>query len=201
LKEYFYWAGRTCQWPISVLTTWDDHPVPHATLFPVATLTAWRAARRWWPPVVIAPRGLAPLSMHPDVTTGGHHPFCSPSHCSTATSHCFALHRPPLHPPSPGTDKQPPSCPTGPKEAPRYHAPHASKTCMRRQLVKPGNGSSPAVVFLREHSTSGSLLRLFPDPTMSSAPPKSSSPTTSLAPSTTPLSPHRCLLPVDTRAP
>jgi hypothetical protein len=24
---FFYWAGHTCQQPVSVLTTWDDHQV------------------------------------------------------------------------------------------------------------------------------------------------------------------------------
>jgi hypothetical protein len=52
-------------------------------------------------------------------------------------------------------------------------------------------------VFLREHLAGGSLLRLIPhpaDPAANSAPPRSSSPTTSPAAS----APHRCLLHIST---
>jgi hypothetical protein len=92
------------------------------------------------------------------------------------------------------------SCLTEPKEAPHHRAAPAMRTFPRHRLAKPGNGSSPAIVFLHEHPTGGSLLQLFANPTMSSTPPRSSSSTTSPAASTTPSAPHRCLLPVDTRA-
>jgi hypothetical protein len=95
------------------------------------------------------------------------------------------------------------SCLTRPKEAPHHHALPALRTCPLRWLAKLGNGSSPAVIFLREHPTGGSLLWLFldpADPTVSSAPPRSSSPTTYLATSTTPSAPHWRFLPIDTRA-
>jgi hypothetical protein len=72
---------------------------------------------------------------------------------------CSALHRLSLLPPSPAADEPPPSCLTGPKEAPHHHAPPAPRTCSRRWLTKPGNGSSPRVIFLHEHPTSDSLLQ------------------------------------------
>jgi hypothetical protein len=78
LKEFFFWAGPTCQWPVSILTALDGHPVPHTALFLVAMLTAWRASRCWRPPIVAAPRGLAPLSLCSDVTTGDNRLFHFP---------------------------------------------------------------------------------------------------------------------------
>jgi hypothetical protein len=78
-----------------------------------------------------SPLWAGPLSLHPNVTTGGHHPFRSPSHRSTAAPCCSALHRPPLCLPSPATDEPPLSCPTGPKEVPCHRAPPAPRTCPR----------------------------------------------------------------------
>jgi hypothetical protein len=85
--------------------------------------------------------------------------------------------------------------------------PSPRPSCTKSLPVAPaseaGQWDSPAVVFLCEHLTGGSLLRLFPhpaDPIASSTLPRSSSPTTSPAASTTPLAPHRRLLPVGTRA-
>jgi hypothetical protein len=123
--------------------------------------------------------------------------FAPPSHCSAVllatllrTGGRFTHYRQP-----------PPTSPTRLKEVPHHHAPPAPRTCLWRWLAKPGNRSYPAVVFLCEHPTGGSLLRLFPnyaDPTASSVPQRSSSQTTSLAASTSPSSAHQFLLPVDT---
>jgi hypothetical protein len=97
---------------------------------------------------------------------------------------CSALHRSPLRPPSPVTDEPPPSCPTGPKEAPHHHAPPAPRTCvifLREHPTVIFLREHPTVIFLREHPTCGSLLQLFPDSAPSSVSPRSSSPTTSPA--------------------
>jgi hypothetical protein len=112
-------------------------------------------------------------------------PFLLPRHFYSAP------HRPPLCPPLPAAIEPPLSCPTGPKEAPHHRAPPAPGTCPRRRLTKSANGSSPTVVFLREHPTGGSLLWLFPNPATSSAQTRSSSQTTSSIASTTPPVPPR----------
>jgi hypothetical protein len=62
-ENIFCWARPTYQRPVSILTAQDGCPVPHPALFPVATLTARRAAWCRWPPVVVASRGLAPISL------------------------------------------------------------------------------------------------------------------------------------------
>jgi hypothetical protein len=113
---------------------------------------------------------------------------------------CSAPHRPLLHPPSPATDEPPPSCTTEPKEVPRHRTAPAPRICPRCRLMKLSNGSSPTIILLREHPTGGSPLRLFSDPidpTKSSASPRSSSPTTSMIASTTPLArpPRQCTPP------
>jgi hypothetical protein len=105
---------------------------------------------------------------------------CFARSCSSPTSHPELSHRAKRSASSP--------CPSYTKSLPARPA----------SEVRPWD--FPVVVFLHEHLTGGSLLRLFPyptDPAASFVPPSSSSPTTSPTASTTPSAPHRCLLPVD----
>jgi hypothetical protein len=138
LVGFYYWAGPTCQRPISVL----DCP-------------RWLAGlRATWFPVAGSPRK-EPLSADDRPTWAGpliptpgrHHKRPSPILLPPLTvrpppPHCSTQHRLSLHPPSPATDELPLSCLTGPKEAPHHRAPPALRTCLRCQLVKPGNESS-----------------------------------------------------------
>jgi hypothetical protein len=78
--------------------------------------------------------------------------------CVRFAPRCSAPHRSPLRPPSPVTDEPPPSCLTGPKEAPHHHAPPAPRTCVIFLH------EHPTVIFLREYPTCGSLLQLFLTP-------------------------------------
>jgi hypothetical protein len=119
--------------------------------------------------------GWYPLIIAPDVTeeAAAHSAFPLPPF--SRTPRYSAMHWPSLRPPSPVTDEPPLSCPTGPKGAPRRRAPPAPRAYPQRRLAKPGHGISPAVIFLGEHLTGGSFLRLFPHPAdlaPSSAPPK-----------------------------
>jgi hypothetical protein len=50
------------------LTTRDGRPVPHAAPIPGGRAQRAESAWRRWPPVVAAPRGLAPLTTAPDAT-------------------------------------------------------------------------------------------------------------------------------------
>jgi hypothetical protein len=75
--------------------------------------------------------------------------------------------------------------------------PSCTKNLPAAPAHEAGPRDSAAVVFLREHLTGGNLLWFFPHP---ADPAASSSPTTSPATSTTPSAPHRCPLPVATRA-
>jgi hypothetical protein len=202
LKNRFCLAGPTCQQPVSVLTTQDGCPVPHAALFLVATLIAQRVlgtgGRRSSPPHVTYPHTPAP-----DITEEAATHSDPPSHSLAPPPHSSAPHRPQLLPPSLGADEPPPSYLTGPKEAPRHHAPPAPRACPQHRLAKLGNVIPPTIIFLYEHLAGHSLLWLFPqpaDPAASSAPPSSSCPTTSPAASATPSAPHHRLFPVSTLA-
>jgi hypothetical protein len=141
------------------------------------------STRHWWPPVVTAPRGLAPLITAPDVTVEAIADSTFPLPPFSHAPRCSTPRWPPLHLSSPR-----PSCTKNLPTAPASDS---------------GQRDSPAVIFVREHLIGGSLLRLFPqpaNPAASSAPPKSSSPTTSSATSTTRSAPYRRLLPIGTRA-
>jgi hypothetical protein len=101
------------------------------------------------------------------------------------TPHCSAPRWPLLRPPLPVASSPRSSCAKSLPAAP------ASKAEPR---------DFPVVIFLHEHLTGDSPLRLFPhpaNPTGSSSLPRSSSSTTSSATSTTPSASHRCLLPVN----
>jgi hypothetical protein len=79
--------------------------------------------------------------------------------------------------------------------------PSCTKSLPAAPAGEAGTQDFPVVIFLCEHHTSGSLLRLFPhpaDPTANSALPRSSSPNSSLATSTTPSAPQRRPLPIGT---
>jgi hypothetical protein len=164
-------------------------------------LTAQRAldagGRRSSPPHV----GWPPLIAAPDIIDEAATHSAPPSHRSASPPHCSAPHQPPLHPSSPATAEPPLSGPTRPKGAPHHRA-----LCTKRLPAAPASEGrqrdAPIVIFLCEHLTGGSLHRLFPHPTdtaTSSTPPRSSSPTTSPAASTTPSTPHRHLLPIGSR--
>jgi hypothetical protein len=179
-----------------LLTSRDGHPVPCAALFLVTTLTAQRVARCRWPPAVAAALELASLSLNMDITREGHRAFRFPVAPFDYLIFTALLH---INRRFARRCQPPPSCLTRPKEEPQQCTPPTPRTYPRHRLMKPGNGSSPTIVFPYDHPTGGSLLQLFPIPDMNSALPRSTSLTTSLAASTTPSAPHRCLLPVDVR--
>jgi hypothetical protein len=147
---------------------------------PVPDGRAHRAesARHRWPPVVVAPRGLAP-------------PYpCSRRHRGSRQLLHSSL---PLF--GPGS-----SC-----SAPAAASPVITccTKCLPVGTASEARQQDSPAVFLREHLTGGSLLLLVPhstNPAVSSAPRRSSSPTTSPAASTTPSAPHWRLLSVVTRA-
>jgi hypothetical protein len=131
-ENVFNQARPTCQRPVSVLTARDGRLIPHAV-----------SARYRWPPVVAAPRGLAPFIPALVITeeAATHCAFPLPSF--GRAPRCSAPHWPPLHPPSPIVDEPPASCPTGPKGVPHRRAPLAPRACPERLLAKLGNGIVP----------------------------------------------------------
>jgi hypothetical protein len=158
------------------------HPVPSG-----CTHRA-KSARHWWPPVVAAPRGLAPLTTAPDVTKGAVAHFALSPHSFGHAPRCSAPCRSLLHRCCPS----PMSCPelsNRTKKSTSSPRPSYTDSLLAAPAGEAGPRDFPAVVFLHEHLTGGSLLRLFPhpvDPAASSASPRSSS----LGPS--PMSPpHR----------
>jgi hypothetical protein len=139
------------------------------------------SARHRWPPVVATPRGLAP-----PYPCSGHH---------RGSRHLLHSSLPLFGPASSLL------CSTPVATSPVIAC--CTKCLPVGTASEAGQQDSPAVVFLREHLTGGSLLRLVPhstNPAVSSAPRRSSSPTTSPAASTTPSAPHWRLLSVVTRA-
>jgi hypothetical protein len=103
---------------------------------------------------------------------GRHRGHCRPLRSSlppfTSPPRYSALRRPPLHPSSLATDESPPSCPTGPKEAPRHHAPPTPRVCPLHRLAKPGHGISQS----SSSSMSTSLATAFSDCSCTSSTPQ-----------------------------
>jgi hypothetical protein len=153
------------------------------------------SARRRWPPVAAAPRGLAPLTPALDIAYEVAHHSAPPSHCSAPPPRCSAPPQPPLCLSSPTASELSDRT----KGSASSQRPSCTKSLPTAPSSEARQRDSPAVVFLHEHLISGSLLQLFPypaDPAVSSTLPRSSSSTTSLATSTTPSAPYRHLLPV-----
>jgi hypothetical protein len=198
-------TGRACMSAVHFrLTAQDGRPVQRAAPVPLGHAHHRESTRRRWPPVSLPHVACPPppLTTSPDVTEGGvSHLTLSPAsfgrgpRCSTPCQPLLCLHcpssmsRPELSDRTQRSASSPcPSCTESLPTAP------ASQT---------GPRDFPAVIFLHEHLTGSSLLRLFPhpvDPAASSALPRSSSPTSSSTTSTTPSAPHWRLLPVGIRA-
>jgi hypothetical protein len=163
------------------------------------------SAQHRWLPVVAAPLRLPPppplalLRMSPRKLPP------TPLLPSTVQQHASLLcsKQATASPPPPATDEPPLSCLTGPMEVPHHHAPSCTKNLPAAPASEAEQRDSPTVVFLCEHLTGDSHLRLFPhpaDPVANSAPPSNSSLTTSSPALTTPSAPHWHPLPVGTHA-
>jgi hypothetical protein len=184
------------------LSAWNGRPGPRAALFLVATLTVWRvlgaggcrSSLPTWVGNFLAllqtssegavahfalplPRSAARLAalLH----TGHYFTYC----CSSLMSH--------------------PKLYDWAKRSASSLCPSCAKSLPAVPASEAGPWDFPTTVFLRERLASGSPLQSFPHPTnpaASFALPRSSSPTTSSATSTTPSAFHRHLLPVGARA-
>jgi hypothetical protein len=181
------------------LTAREGRPVLCVVPVPGGRAHCTESAQRRWPPVVAAPRGLAPLTTTPEVTEEaithsalspplfGHAPRCSASRWPLLRCRCPSQM----------------SCPElsdWTKRSASSPRPSDTRSLPAAPSSEAGPRDFPVVLFLRQHLTGGSLLRLFPHPAASSAPPRSSSPTSSLTTLTTPSAPHHCLLPIGMRA-
>jgi hypothetical protein len=161
-------------------------------LFSVAMLTTWRAigasGHRLSPPHVAWPHLTTALDVTEEVVVHSTFPpplFGHAHHCSAprrALLHCCCLS--PMS--RPKLSDRAKRCTSSPRLT-------CTKSLPAAPASETGPREFPAVVFLYEHLTGGGLLRLFPhpiNPTASSAPLRSSSPTSSSTTSTTPSAPH-----------
>jgi hypothetical protein len=171
------------------LTGRDGHLVPRTILVPSSCDHYVESAQRRWPPVVAAHVGWPPLSQ---VQTSPRKLLLTALLCVGRCFTCCCL--PPTSHPELSNQAQ--------RRASSLH-PSCTKSLPAAPASEARPRDFPAVIFLHEHLTGGSLLPLFPyptDPATSSVPPWSSCPTSSLTASTTPSAPHWCPLPVGTRA-
>jgi hypothetical protein len=176
-------AARFC------LTTEDGCPVPHTTPIPGDCAHRVESARRQWPPVVVAHVGCPPPPYH-----------CSGCHRGSRRPLWFNL--PTIRPCSSLLCSAPAAASPTAKRSASSLRPSCTKSLPAAPTSEAGPRDFPAVIFLCEHLTESSLLRLFlhpANPAASSAPPRMSSPTTSPTASTTPSAPYRCPLPVSMR--